>query len=427
MLTCLRRRPDEAGSGEVSPRHEIREASLMRLLVLYQSDLAPASTVSPSPGGINSVVRGDLARFPASWDVEVWGVGPAGAVHTPGAQMMRIGDREVRFRPLVTAGSVEGRHIPLAPRYSVALATEAARQRLRRSSYDAVLAHRTEYLAALGWLRPLRRLPPTLAFIHGSSAWSVSAMGRVRGWGQLAGESIAVRLADAVALVSKSTLPYYQKRYPSHASRFHWIPNGIDVTPFTSGNGIAWRTRNRFAPDDRLLVYHGRYIPEKGLRRMLDAFRVLQADGPWHLVCAGGGPLRNELGAAAATWGAGRIHDVGFLAPPDLPDLLAAGDVGMLLSDMEGFSMALLESLAAGLPVVATPVGDNPVVLSELAPELLVDDASPERIAERVRWAWEYRPSLSRRGRDVAAKYSIDARVRQLAELITTIMHRPCV
>lgn len=395
----------------------------MRVLVLYAGDLAARSVVSP--GGINSNLRGYLGGLPAEWEVEVWGAGDrrAGAAMAP--RDVALGARTVRLRPLVAAGPADGRRVPLALRYCAALAARVATGAAGRERWDIVLSHRTEYLATLA-LRPVRgSLPPALSFIHGSSSWSVAHMGRLKGRGQLLGERLSLPLSDRVALVSQSSLPYYRARYPRWADRFVWVPNGVDVARFAAGDGAAWRAAHGFAPDDRIVLYVGRLEAEKGIERTLAAFRLL-AEGepasPWRLVCAGAGRLQSLVAAAAAGWGRGHVRPLGQVAVDDMPALVAAADVSVLCSDFEGLSNSMLESLAAGTPTVATPVGDNAVVLAHADGRLVTEGFAPGDIAERVRWAYDERARLRPLARAAATRFSLEARVGRITALAREIV-----
>lgn len=387
----------------------------MRVLVLYASDLHPRSSVAP--GGITSNLRGYLAGLPATWAIEMWGVAER---HQGAVETITLGAREIRFRALVDAGPAATRRVPLAVRYCAALVAAAWQDDLVHR-FDVVIAHRAEYLAALRLMRPIIRLPPSIAMIHGSSAFSYKGMGFARGTAYSLSERVAVQSSDAVALVSGAALPYYQRRYPRHADRITWIPNGVDTTRFSRRAPSRWRAEHGFSADDRLLVYHGRYDHEKGIARMLDALRLLLDDGArWHLVCAGVGPLASVIGHAAE---GGRVHDLGHLLPDQIVPLLEACDLGLLCSDFEGLSNGLLEALAAGLPVVATNVGDNPLVLEHLDSRL-VTDLEPAAIASTIRWAWEHRAELSARAPQVAGRYSLAARVARLTGLIEEVAAR---
>lgn len=406
-------------------RARARRVTDVRLLVLYASDLQARSVVAP--GGITSNVRGYLGALPSSWDIEVWGASAAGAAEHA-EPTLSVGGRTVRFRPLVTAASPAARRVPLSLKYAAGLAVAMRRVAVPKSHWDVIIAHRVEYLAALTLVCRRNKLPPSIAMIHGSSAFTMQAFGRVRGNAYLAAESIAVRSAAAVALVSGSSLPHYRARYAQHRDRFHWIPNGVDLVRFGDGHGheTDWRSRHGLAASDRVLVYHGRYDREKGVLRLLETFRTLLRDGePWHLVCAGVGPLSTALVEAAEGWGKGRIQDLGHLSPNEVVRMLQAADLALLCSDFEGLSNGLLEALAAGLPVVATDAGDNLLVLQHLDSRL-VTGMAPSQIADTVRWAWNNRDALAQRAPLVAARFSLEARVARIDGLMRSVLSGRC-
>lgn len=96
-----------------------------------------------------------------------------------------------------------------------------------------------------------------------------------------------------------------------------------------------------------------RLAGQKRIDRMLEAVRRL--DESVHLALAGTGELEDSLQARARTMGlADRVHFLGF--QEDVSRVLAALDLFLLTSDKEGMANAMLEALAAGVPVVSTPV-----------------------------------------------------------------------
>jgi glycosyltransferase involved in cell wall biosynthesis len=99
----------------------------------------------------------------------------------------------------------------------------------------------------------------------------------------------------------------------------------------------------------------------------------------------------------------------------DVPTLLSAMDIGVLASHEEGFSNALLEKLAAGLPVVATNVGGNPEALEGMPDCILVKPQDAEDLARGLAEAIgnlgvDDRNRKIRQSR-VRERYSVDAMV----------------
>jgi glycosyltransferase involved in cell wall biosynthesis len=109
----------------------------------------------------------------------------------------------------------------------------------------------------------------------------------------------------------------------------------------------------------RTLVMVGRLTRQKGHCYMIESMASLAARYPdLHLLILGDGELREELQAQVVRCQLGdRVHFLGNRH--DVPDLLAASDIFVLPSLWEGLSMALLEAMASGLPVVASAVSGS--------------------------------------------------------------------
>ncbi len=124
--------------------------------------------------------------------------------------------------------------------------------------------------------------------------------------------------------------------------------------------------------------------PKKDHATFLSAARlVLERLPGTHFVIVGGGPLRSELEALAASLGiaeavrfAGESDDIGAA--------LTCADVSVLTSIKEGCSNVVLESMAAGLPVVATDVGGNAELLEEGVSGFLLPAGDADGIARRI-------------------------------------------
>jgi glycosyltransferase involved in cell wall biosynthesis len=134
------------------------------------------------------------------------------------------------------------------------------------------------------------------------------------------------------------------------------LPNGVDVARFSGAHRDAG-LRRRLAGDAALVgVFVGRLAPEKGLESLVDAWaRAFGARTDARLVVVGDGALREELLGRAERRGIGaQIVFAGH--SDDVAPVLAAADFGLLTSFAEGLSNALLEYMAAGLPVIGSRV-----------------------------------------------------------------------
>jgi glycosyltransferase involved in cell wall biosynthesis len=134
---------------------------------------------------------------------------------------------------------------------------------------------------------------------------------------------------------------------------------GVDVKQFNPG---MWSgaLREQLGVDDELLFLHvGRLAPEKGVEVVLDAYRLFReqnADVPSKLVIAGDGPSTDILRARA-----GGGEGVEFLGNLErrlvLPLLYASADAFVYASETETLGLVVLEAMASGIPVIATPAG----------------------------------------------------------------------
>lgn len=122
-------------------------------------------------------------------------------------------------------------------------------------------------------------------------------------------------------------------------------PLGVDCATFHPRRGrLDWRARLGLSPRDCVLVYAGRFAPEKNLQVLADAVRRL---GPHHaLVLIGDGP---------AVPSGPRIVRLPYLSDPAaLATALASADLFVHAGDQETFGLAVVESLACGTPVIAS-------------------------------------------------------------------------
>jgi glycosyltransferase involved in cell wall biosynthesis len=128
-----------------------------------------------------------------------------------------------------------------------------------------------------------------------------------------------------------------------------------------------------------------RLVPIKGLLDLIHAFRIVRADAPDALLeIAGSGSERRRLEREIDALGlAGTVKFLGWRT--DLSQLLQSWDIFVLASFDEGFGIAALEAMAAGLPVVATAVGGVPELVSDGKTGFLVPRGDVAALAARLR------------------------------------------
>jgi len=159
------------------------------------------------------------------------------------------------------------------------------------------------------------------------------------------------------------------------------IPNGIRrSSPSKDGVRAALGLR----PEARLLLAVGNLYPVKGHSDLVVALAHLATRFPTlHVAIAGRGDMADVLLRDAHARRVGdRLHLLGLR--DDVPDLLASADAFVLPSRSEGLPLALLEAMFAGLPIVATRVGEIPAALQEGAAGLLVSPGRPDELAAAI-------------------------------------------
>jgi glycosyltransferase involved in cell wall biosynthesis len=143
------------------------------------------------------------------------------------------------------------------------------------------------------------------------------------------------------------------------------IRNGVDLGRFETPLDVgAIRRSLGVAPDDVLAAVVARLEPQKGHDTVIEAAARLREQCPrLRFLFVGGGSREASLPELVARRGlADRIVFTGFRT--DSAELIRAANLSILVSTREGLSNTLLESLAAGRPVIASKVGGNTEVVS---------------------------------------------------------------
>jgi poly(glycerol-phosphate) alpha-glucosyltransferase len=187
------------------------------------------------------------------------------------------------------------------------------------------------------------------------------------------------------------------------------IPNGVDLdepAPFT---GMIFEKFPEIK-DRRRILFLSRLHPKKGLGNLLQAWKKLSSGfKDWQLLIAGSGDpaYENEL----KIFSKDLLPDnscvfVGQVQGENKKQILAAGDVFVLPSFSEGFSMAILEAAAAGLPVLLTPQCNFPeLARANAAIEISTDAAGIEKgLRQILELKHEQRKAMGQNGRELIKK-----------------------
>jgi glycosyltransferase involved in cell wall biosynthesis len=272
-----------------------------------------------------------------------------------------------------------------------------------------------------------RRLAPDLVYVHHQHHSPSTVLGGKPVVCHLhlppppnrsAQDDLALRHARGLIAVSRFTARQWSESLRVSPEHFAVVHNGVDLDRFMPADAPrrAAVRRTLGLPIDRFLVlYVGRIDPDKGVDRALETARRLDG-GEYHLAIAGepnpgsfGGDdtaarsyadgLRTRYADAPVTW-LGRLEDVSAL--------FAASDAVILPSRFdEPFGLVVLETLASGIPIVASAAGGIPEILTGPLSANLVSSGEPSAYAQRLRALRDWRsrdPDLGPRGREHVAR-----------------------
>jgi glycosyltransferase involved in cell wall biosynthesis len=204
--------------------------------------------------------------------------------------------------------------------------------------------------------------------------------------------------------------------------RVLYIPNGVDAVRFEREGDPALAERLCRQPGEIVIGSVGGLRPEKNFGRLLRTAASLGRRVPLRLAIAGTGPDETRLRALAAELGiADRTVLLGQIDGPER--LLPHFDVFVISSDTEQMPLALLEAMAAGLPVAATDVGDISAIVAAANRPYVVpaaDEAALSEAVHRLAVSADARRALGMANRERArAEFSLDGMISIYRQLFT--------
>ena len=263
----------------------------------------------------------------------------------------------------------------------------ALRALTRRARADVVHVHLSS---------PVESLPALLALWAGGARRLVTTEHAPtwfplrHAWSRTAKRAVG-RAVQAVIAVSEADAAFLREEFAVPEHKLHVVRNGVPLHADTGTRAEARRACG--LPQEAFLVgYLGALEEKKGVLDLLRAAASASLAGA-QVVLAGEGSLGPQLAGQPRCLLLGRLED----PRPFLRSL----DVFAFPSHQEALPLALLEAMAAGLPVVATRVGGIPEAVEDEATGLLVPPKDPERMAAALhRLAAD--PALARRLGDAA-------------------------
>lgn len=169
------------------------------------------------------------------------------------------------------------------------------------------------------------------------------------------------------------------------------IPNGVNIVEF-GGNSCSREFRRRYATDhEKILLFVGRLVPEKGVNVLLGAMpMVLMSHPEAKLVIVGEGYYKEELMRIAAYMGIfEKVYFTGYIDEETLRSLYACASVAVFPSLYEPFGIVALEAMASGTPVIVSDVGGFSEIIEHNISGLKVPSNNSDALASAISYVLE--------------------------------------
>ena len=317
-------------------------------------------------GGLNRVYYHLMEALPQA------GVGVRGLVAGSATVAAQTEGRVAAFAPGAASLPVRWRQVR---RHAVQILEECT----------LMATHFALYAAPLG--RHLRDAPLVVHF-HGPWAHEgiIEGHSSLRTRAKLLIERFVYGQAGRFIVLSEAFRDLLHRTYGVPLEDIRIVPGGVDTQRFATGLTRAQARQRLGWPQDRPLVLTVRRLQRRmGLENLVTAMKTVRGMVPDALLMiAGKGPLTAALKARIDTLD---LHEharlLGFVPDADLPLAYRAADLTVVPTvALEGFGLVTVESLAAGTPVLVTPVGGLPEIVRGLSPGLVLPGYAAAALAD---------------------------------------------
>jgi glycosyltransferase involved in cell wall biosynthesis len=231
---------------------------------------------------------------------------------------------------------------------------------------------------------------PLVTHFHGPWALEseVESSKTVAIWLKKALETITYRRATRFIVLSQAFRDILYQEYQVPLERIHVIPGGVDFDQFNIPvSRIEARTQLGWSQDRPILFCVRRLSKRMGLENLIAAIdKVRHSHLDILLYIAGKGTLAETLQAQIEELElSDRVRLLGYIPDEQLSLAYRAANFSIVPTlSFEGFGLIVVESLAAGTPVLGTPVGGIPEILQPFCSDLLFEGYSVEQLAQGI-------------------------------------------
>jgi glycogen synthase len=264
---------------------------------------------------------------------------------------------------------------------------KAFNQAIANSEFDLIASHFALYTLPL-----LDRLGDRPLVMHFHGPWALESQaegaGRLSTWGKWAIENLVYRRANGFIVLSESFRQVLHKTYKVPLEKIFIVGGGIDTAEFNLDLTIAQaRAKLGWQQDRRIILCVRRLVQRMGLENLIASITMVRKQHPdVLLLIAGKGAIAENLRSQIQEL---QLEDhvqlLGFVPDQDLAIAYRAAELSIVPTiSLEGFGLIVIESLAAGTPVLGTPIGGIPEILRPFSTDLVLEGSTTNQLAQGI-------------------------------------------
>ncbi|MBZ0271047.1 ATP-grasp domain-containing protein [bacterium] len=315
---------------------------------------------------------------------------------------------------MVTAGTP----VDVLPPASKARFVRELTRLCRRHEIRLIQSHEM-YMNAMSGLAALLAHTAHVGVVHGNLDY-------IRPWRRRLAYRLGAMAGSNFVTVSQALKNEFVEITGVPPARVSVIHNGVAVPPERTPDRVAAARERLGVANGPVIAIVGSLYRVKGHAVFLDAMPKLIEEAPGLNVFFIGRDDRDvadEVKQRAAGFG-GVVRVLGYRS--DVADLLPGVDIGAMPSLYEGLSLTLCETMAEGVPVVATRVGGNPEVVTDGVDGFLVPPGDPDALAERIVTLLKDAPLREAMGRaareTIVSRFSIERMIRAYGDFYEDLL-----
>jgi glycosyltransferase involved in cell wall biosynthesis len=261
------------------------------------------------------------------------------------------------------------------------------RQLIPREEYDLIVSHFPLYTFPI-----LDQLGDRPLVTHFHGPWALESDVEIKRpisiWVKKHIEKTVYGRSGQFIVLSQTFRHILHQEYQVPLAKIHVIPGGVDLDRFNINLSSTESRQQLDWHQDRSIIFCIRRLAKRmGLENLITAMAQVRDRFPDILLYIAGtgalaNPLQTQIEALELT---NHVQLLGFIPDQHLPLCYRAANFSVVPTiALEGFGLIVVESLAAGTPVLGTPIGGIPEILNPFAPDLVFAGCSPDDLARGI-------------------------------------------